>query len=95
LTTAQEESTCNTPGSANYTFGDIATIGNSGASGALGGVSGLADPNDRLVPTTTAYLAYLLSKNGDTAGAVEYSRMAVSAAPGWVDAWINLAAELA
>jgi len=57
LTTAQEESTYNTPGSANYTFGDIATIGSNGASGALGGVSGLADPNDRLVPTTTAYNA--------------------------------------
>jgi tetratricopeptide (TPR) repeat protein len=40
-------------------------------------------------------LGYLLARNGDAAGAVEHFQMAVHAAPGWTDAWINLAAELA
>jgi tetratricopeptide (TPR) repeat protein len=40
-------------------------------------------------------LGYLLARSGDADGAVEHFQMAVHAAPGWVDAWINLAAELA
>jgi tetratricopeptide (TPR) repeat protein len=40
-------------------------------------------------------LGYLLARSGDAAGAVEHFQMAVDAAPTWVDAWINLAAELA
>ena len=40
-------------------------------------------------------LGYLLSRSGDSAGAVEHFRLAVQAAPEWVEAWINLAAELA
>lgn len=40
-------------------------------------------------------LGYLLARSGDVAGAVEHYRMAVRAAPAWVEAWINLAAELA
>ncbi|HKD59433.1 MAG TPA: tetratricopeptide repeat protein [Terracidiphilus sp.] len=40
-------------------------------------------------------LGYLLSRSGDTIGAIEHFRLAVDAAPGWVDAWINLAAQLA
>ena len=40
-------------------------------------------------------LGYLLARAGDADGAVEHFKMAVNAAPGWVDAWINLAAELA
>ena len=40
-------------------------------------------------------LGYLLARAGDADGAVEHFKMAVNAAPAWVDAWINLAAELA
>jgi tetratricopeptide (TPR) repeat protein len=40
-------------------------------------------------------LGYLLARSGDAGGAVEHFQMAVHAAPGWTDAWINLAAELA
>ncbi len=40
-------------------------------------------------------LGYLLSRGGDADGAVEHFKMAVQAAPGWTEAWINLAAELA
>ena len=40
-------------------------------------------------------LGYVLSRSGDAAGAVQHFRMAVEAAPGWAEAWINLAAELA
>jgi protein O-mannosyl-transferase len=40
-------------------------------------------------------LGYLLARSGDAPGAVEHFQMAVDAAPGWVDAWINLAAEFA
>jgi tetratricopeptide (TPR) repeat protein len=40
-------------------------------------------------------LGYLLARGGDAPGAVEHFQMAVQAAPAWVDAWINLAAELA
>jgi len=38
---------------------------------------------------------YLLSRSGDAEGAIEHFRMAVHATPAWVEAWINLAAELA
>ena len=40
-------------------------------------------------------LGYLLARSGDAAGAVEHFQLAVHAAPRWVEAWINLAAELA
>jgi Flp pilus assembly protein TadD len=40
-------------------------------------------------------LGYLLSRAGDSNGATEHFRLAVQAAPEWVDAWINLAAQLA
>jgi len=40
-------------------------------------------------------LGYLLSRSGEVDGAVEHFKMAVDAAPGWPEAWINLAAELA
>ena len=40
-------------------------------------------------------LGLLLARMGDAPGAVEHFQMAVYAAPGWVDAWITLAAELA
>ncbi|HUX44713.1 MAG TPA: tetratricopeptide repeat protein [Terracidiphilus sp.] len=40
-------------------------------------------------------LGYVLSKSGDTAGSIEHFRLAVQAAPIWVEAWINLAGELA
>ena len=40
-------------------------------------------------------LAILLARVGDSPGAVEHFQMAVYAAPGWVEAWIDLAAELA
>jgi Flp pilus assembly protein TadD len=40
-------------------------------------------------------LGYLLSRGGDVDGAVQHFKMAVESAPGWTDAWINLAAELA
>jgi tetratricopeptide (TPR) repeat protein len=40
-------------------------------------------------------LGFLLARLGDAPGAVEHFQMAVYAAPGWVDAWITLAAELA
>ena len=37
----------------------------------------------------------MLARAGDADGAVEHFKMAVNAAPAWVEAWINLAAELA
>jgi tetratricopeptide (TPR) repeat protein len=40
-------------------------------------------------------LGYLLSRGGDADGAVAHFKLAVEAAPGWTEAWINLAAELA
>ncbi|KAA6456616.1 tetratricopeptide repeat protein [Acidobacteria bacterium AB60] len=40
-------------------------------------------------------LGYLMSRGGEVDGAVQHFRMAVEAAPGWTEAWINLAAELA
>jgi tetratricopeptide (TPR) repeat protein len=40
-------------------------------------------------------LGYMLAKSGDAAGAVEHFGKAVEAEPVWVDAWINLSAELA
>lgn len=40
-------------------------------------------------------LGYLLSRAGDSSGAIEHFRLAVQSAPGYVEAWINLAAELA
>jgi Flp pilus assembly protein TadD len=40
-------------------------------------------------------LGYLLSRGGEVDGAVAHFKMAVEAAPGWTEAWINLAAELA
>lgn len=40
-------------------------------------------------------LGYVLSQSGDTAGSIEHFQLAVQAAPGWVEAWINLAGELA
>jgi Flp pilus assembly protein TadD len=39
-------------------------------------------------------LGYLASRNGDSAGAEEHFRMAVQAAPGYVQAWVSLAATL-
>jgi Flp pilus assembly protein TadD len=40
-------------------------------------------------------LGYLLSRAGDADGAVKQFQDAVRSAPGWSEAWINLAAELA
>jgi Flp pilus assembly protein TadD len=40
-------------------------------------------------------LGYLLSRSGDAEGAIEHFRLAVRATPAWVEAWINLAGELA
>jgi tetratricopeptide (TPR) repeat protein len=40
-------------------------------------------------------LGYLLSRSGDSAGAIQHFKAAVHAAPGYVEAWINLSAELA
>lgn len=40
-------------------------------------------------------LGYLLSRQGDSAGAIGHFRRAVQSAPLYVDAWINLAGELA
>jgi Flp pilus assembly protein TadD len=40
-------------------------------------------------------LGYLLSRSGDSAGAIQHFRAAVHAAPSYLDAWINLAGALA
>ena len=40
-------------------------------------------------------LGYLLARSGDADGAIRHFALAVSNAPGWVDAWVSLAAELA
>lgn len=40
-------------------------------------------------------LGFLLSRAGDSNSAIDHFRLAVQSAPGYVDAWINLAAELA
>jgi tetratricopeptide (TPR) repeat protein len=50
------------------------------------------DPN---LAGAQSELGYLLSRGGNSSGAIEHFRLAVHAAPGYVDAWINLAAELA
>jgi tetratricopeptide (TPR) repeat protein len=48
-----------------------------------------------MLPGAQNALGYLLSRGGDADGATEHFRMAVQAAPAWVQAWINLAASLA
>jgi len=53
-TTANEMKSYNSPGG-NITFGEVSAIGSAGGAGSLGGLSGVADPNDRLIPTTEAY----------------------------------------
>jgi tetratricopeptide (TPR) repeat protein len=40
-------------------------------------------------------LGYLLSRCGDSGGAISHFKLAVEAAPEWVEAWINLAGQLA
>ncbi|HEY2860500.1 MAG TPA: tetratricopeptide repeat protein [Terracidiphilus sp.] len=50
---------------------------------------------DPKLPGAQNALGYLLSRNGDAPGSVEHFKAAVDAAPGWTEAWINLAAELA
>jgi tetratricopeptide (TPR) repeat protein len=40
-------------------------------------------------------LGFLLARSGDANGAIKHFALAVRNAPGWVDAWVNLAAELA
>jgi tetratricopeptide (TPR) repeat protein len=40
-------------------------------------------------------LGYVLARSGDAAGAVLHFRLATQASPAWVEAWINLAGELA
>jgi tetratricopeptide (TPR) repeat protein len=50
---------------------------------------------DPRLPGAQNALGYLLSRDGDANGAVEHFRATVEMAPGWTEAWINLAAELA
>ena len=50
--------------------------------------------NPRL-PGPQNAMGYMLSRAGDADGAVKRFQQAVQAAPGWPEAWINLAAELA
>jgi tetratricopeptide (TPR) repeat protein len=40
-------------------------------------------------------LGHLLARSGDSDGAIEHFRLAVQAAPAWVEAWINLGGALA
>jgi tetratricopeptide (TPR) repeat protein len=47
------------------------------------------------LPGAQNELGYLLSRSGDSTGAIQHFRLAVHAAPGYVEAWINLSAELA
>jgi tetratricopeptide (TPR) repeat protein len=50
--------------------------------------------NPNLAPAQRQ-LGYLLDRSGDPDAAIIHFRAAVQAAPAWVDAWINLSAELA
>jgi Flp pilus assembly protein TadD len=50
---------------------------------------------DPKLPGAQQRLGILLARSGDHAGAVQHLQLAVHAAPGWVEAWIDLAAELA
>jgi tetratricopeptide (TPR) repeat protein len=50
---------------------------------------------DPRLPGAQNALGYLMSRDGDANGAVAHFRATVEAAPGWTEAWINLAAELA
>jgi tetratricopeptide (TPR) repeat protein len=50
---------------------------------------------DPKLSTAQGALGYLLSREGDSDGAVEHFRKAVESTPQWTEAWINLAAELA
>jgi len=50
---------------------------------------------DPKLPAAQKQLGYVLSRTGDVHGAIQHFRMAVEASPAWVDAWINLAGELA
>jgi len=47
------------------------------------------------MPAAQEQLGYLLSRSGNAAGAVEHLQLAVQSAPGWTEAWVSLAAELA
>lgn len=50
---------------------------------------------DRRLPGPQNAMGVLLARTGDAGGAIEHFRAAVASAPNWVDAWINLGAELA
>jgi tetratricopeptide (TPR) repeat protein len=50
---------------------------------------------DPKLPGPQNALGYVLSRSGDADAALKHFEQAVQAAPGWPEAWINLAAELA
>ena len=50
---------------------------------------------DPLLAPAQRKLGLLLAHSGDAAGAVQHLQLALKAAPGWVDTWINLSAVLA
>jgi tetratricopeptide (TPR) repeat protein len=50
---------------------------------------------DPKLPGPQNALGYMLSRSGDADAAVKHFQQAVQGAPGWPEAWINLAAELA
>lgn len=93
--THYRESTESQPNNANYKYKFALALRQSGD---LDGERAQLEQAVKLDPTlATAQneLGYLLSRSGDSAAAIEHFRMAVKSAPQWVEAWINLAAQLA
>jgi tetratricopeptide (TPR) repeat protein len=92
----QFRSACNTmPDNANYRFKLSVALHKAGD---IEGERAELEETVKLDPHLAGaqrQLGYLLSRNGDADGAVEHFKMAVQSAPAWVEAWINLAAELA
>jgi tetratricopeptide (TPR) repeat protein len=96
LAIAQYRSACDaTPGNPNYKFKLSIALGKAGD---IEGERAQLEETIKLDPHLAGaqrQLGYLLSRSGDAEGAVEHFKMAVQSAPAWVEAWINLAAELA
>ena len=83
------------PDNAEYKFKLSAALHQSGdAEGERAQLEAAVKLDPRLAAAQSE-LGYLLSRSGDTAGAIDHFKLAVQAAPEWVEAWINLAGQLA
>lgn len=85
----------NQPNSANYHYKLALALERTGDSAGVRSELERALAINPALPGAQNALGYLLSRSGDAEAAVQHFRAATDAAPGWPEAWINLAAELA